>query len=139
MNKMPEGLRERKLMLRRTYTSIGIFFCVIIISLYTFAWIRGSNIESILVSGGFLLVLTIFVCGLLYLHSVRVAKIYENESPLTVSRGSGRSYSYSSLFVFLTCDILGVIMIFSRKMTLMLLGSFIIIIGTMIFYVSTRK
>jgi len=137
MKKGPTRFANRKLMIQRIYLGVCLFFCVTIVSVYTIAWVKGASLESVLVSGAILLSLTFGLCGLLYLLSMYIAKKQGDESTVPERRSSHRTYQLLLLFVFLACDVLGIIMILVKEM--FLLGFFLIVLGTLVFYLSTKK
>jgi len=134
MEKESRSFVDRKLMIQRTYTAICLFFCVTIVFLYIFALIRGASLESILISGIFLLVLNISLCGLLYFLSIRVARKYTDNPPGLESQSSRQNYlQYLLLFAFLVFDISGLTMIFVKK--ILLLGIIFVFIGTGLLFI----
>lgn len=120
MEKAPTSFADGKKMIQRIYVAVCFFFCVVIVSLYTFAWEKGASLESVVVSVSFLCFLIISSCGLLYLLSIRIAKKYvDNESVLEVQSSRQNYKLHLLLFGFLACNILGLIMIFAKKMFLL--------------------
>ena len=49
-------------------------FCILLICSYAFAWIRGANLEAVLISGLCLLVFNILLFVSLYVLTVTLAK-----------------------------------------------------------------
>lgn len=116
-------------MIQRSIIGVSVFFCAVIVSLYTFAWLKGANLKSILVSGSFVLGGTMTFLGLSYLLAIRKAREYVDNG-ITYEPQSFRSNYRQHLLLFasVVIDILGLIMIFAKKM--FLLGLLFVFIGT---------
>ena len=137
MENAPVKFLQRKQWIRKLYFLIGLAFCIIIVSVYVFAWSRGATWESILVPGSVVLIFTILFLGSFYLLTIKLAKRYYDKDSVVEVRTKRGVYTYVFLFAMLGCDVFGVVMILVKKM--FLAGAIVIILGSLAFYFASKR
>jgi uncharacterized membrane protein len=137
MENAPVNFSQRKQWIWKSYFLIGLAFCIIIVSVYVFAWSRGATLESILVSGSVVLIFTFLFTGFGYLCSIKLAKRHLAKNSIVEGRTPWDVYTFTFLFVMLACDVFGVVMILVKKM--FLAGAIVIILGSLAFYFASKR
>jgi hypothetical protein len=137
MENAPATFSQRKQWIGKLYFLTGLTFCIIIISVYVFAWSRGATWESMLFPGSVVLIFTIFFLGAFYFLTIKLAKRYYDKNSVVEVRTIRCGCPYFSLSVMIACDVFGVIMILVKKM--FLAGAIVIILGSLAFYFASKK
>jgi len=131
MDNVPVKFSQRKQWIRKMYFLIGLAFCIIIVSMCVFAWARGTPWKSILVPGSFILIFTVLFLASFYLFSIKLAKRYYDEDSVFEVRTVRGVYTYLFLFTMLAFDVIGVVMIFAKKM--IFAGVIVTVLGSLAF------
>lgn len=119
MKKEPINFEEKKRIYKKLISAIGIFFCVAIVSLYVFAWVKGANLKSIFVSGSIVFGVTISFLIFLYLRIIKQLRKDADCLPVLENRNTRLNYfQYSWVFASVFFAFLGLIVIFVKKMFL---------------------
>jgi hypothetical protein len=138
MKKEPINFEERKRFFQKSYSTICIFFCIVIISLSTFAWHKGANLKSILISGFLMLGGVISSLIFAYYRSISTIRKYADYKPALETRNTRLNYfQYLWVFASIVFAILGLIVIFAKKM--FLLGVILEAIGAVLMIIGSKS